>query len=124
MTLVDSDILIRFLRGDRAAAARLQAVQAMDTLACSVITSFEVLRGATAAQLEATEALIYSLVELPVTAAVAGAAAAEYRRFRSENVTLAMPDLLIGCTARVSGASLLAGNKKHYPISGLVLLTV
>jgi len=119
---VDSDLLIRHLRGQPAAVARLQALQASEVLACSVVTAFEALRGATPQQLAATEAFISSFVQLPVTEAISQEAAAEYRLFRSQNVTLSMADLLIGCTARLHNIPLLTGNAAHFPMAGLVLL--
>ena len=60
MVVVDSDILIRYLRGIPAAVQAVQNLAASDSLACSVVTTFEVLRGATPAQLPATEALLAS----------------------------------------------------------------
>lgn len=122
MTVVDSDVLIRFLRGQPDALERLKQAQQDDVLACSVITTFEVLRGCTAQQLAVTESLLSSLVQLPVTEEISRDAAAQYQAFRAQNVTLSMPDLLIGCTARRHGAALLTGNARHYPLPGLVVL--
>ena len=124
MIQVDSDIMIRYLLGQADVVSRLQALQPADVLACSVITTFEVLRGATAQQLARTEAFISAFVQLPVSESVSRAAASEYRHFRGQNVTLAMADLLIGCTAREHSIPLLTGNVRRYPLQGLVLLTV
>jgi predicted nucleic acid-binding protein len=75
--LVDSDVLIRFLRGDRQARLRLTLLQQTDELACSVITTFEVLRGCTPAQIPAAELLLDPLIQYPVTEAIAREAADE-----------------------------------------------
>ena len=122
MIQVDSDMLIRYLRGHGDTIARLQALQASEVLACSVITTFEVLCGATPRQLATTEALINTLVQLPVTEAISRDAAAEYRSFRAQNLMLAMADLLIGCTARAHGIPLLTANARHFPLQGLTIL--
>lgn len=122
MIQVDSDMLIRYLRGQPDAVSRLQSLQANEILACSVITTFEVLLGATSRQVPATEAFLSPFVHLAVTEAIARDAAAEYRGFRSRNVTLSMADLLIGCTARAHNIPLLTGNAQHFPMSGLMLL--
>jgi len=122
VTVVDSDVLIRLLRGDPGVAERLAAVQRCDTLACSVITSFEVLRGATPSQMRRTSELIDSLVQLPVNADIARAAAREWSTHRGANQTLSMADTLIGCTAQLQGCPLLTGNPRHYPFVGLTLL--
>src|SRR5207244_446491 len=84
MIVVDSDVLIRFLRGDAQALTRLKLLQQTDDLACSVITMFEVLRGATPAQLPAAEILIGSLDHLPVTESIAREAADEWRTLRKK----------------------------------------
>lgn len=123
MTVVDSDIVIRFLRGHPETVARLLQIQDTDVIACSVITTFEVLRGATPSQLAVTDRLLSSFVQLPVTENISRAAAHEYRTFRSQNVTLAMADLLIGCTARAHQLPLLTGNVRHFPIPNLTLLS-
>lgn len=122
MIQVDSDTLIRCLRGNPDAVRRVSRLQAEDLIACSVVTTFEVLSGAKPHQLAATETLLAPLVHLPVTEAIGRQAAAEYRYFRSQNVTLSMADLLIGCTARFHRIPLLTGNRQHFPIVDLILL--
>jgi predicted nucleic acid-binding protein len=122
MIVVESDLVIRVLRGNRAACQWYSQLQKRDDLACSVITSYEVLEGATLKQLPTTEKLLSSLEELPVTNVIAWKAAEEYRYFRKQNQTLSMEDLLIGCTARHYGYSLATYNRRHHPLSGLVLL--
>jgi predicted nucleic acid-binding protein len=124
MTVIDSDILIRFLRGDLQARLRLTLLQQTQELACSVITVFEVLRGATPAQIPSAEMLLGSLIQLPVTEAIAREAANEWRSLRKQNVTLSLPDTLIGVTARTCGASLLSGNAKHFPLPGLSVISL
>jgi tRNA(fMet)-specific endonuclease VapC len=122
--LIDSDVLIRYLRGDANTAARIKALQANEVLACSVMTTFEVLRAAKPHQLAGTETFLGTFVQLPVTEAISRDAAAEYRAFRSRNMILGTPDLLIGCTARAHDVPLLTGNVRHFPLAGLVVLTV
>jgi predicted nucleic acid-binding protein len=122
VVLIDSDILIWHLRGRSAASERLLALQEDEILACSVITVYEVLRGATPHQRPDTEALLKSLVRLEVSEAVARDAADAYQLLRHQNITVSMPDMLIGCTARVRGIALLTGNRAHFPLPGLVIL--
>src|SRR5687768_17406716 len=98
--VVESDLLIRVLRGNQAAKTWLDALRQQAKLSCSVITSFEVLRGATQRQLPHTQQLIDSLIHLPVNQAIACDAANESRQFRRLNQIYSLPDLLIGCTAR------------------------
>lgn len=121
MTVVDSDILIRVLRGRKDTAAQLREAASRDVLACSVITTFEVLRGCTLQQLAQTESLLGALVQLPVTEAISRRAAEHFRSLRGQNVNLATHDLLIGCTALEHDAVLLTGNARHFPLPGLVL---
>lgn len=122
MIVVESDLLIRVLRGNRQATEWYSTLQLQDELACSVVTSYEVLRGATPRQLTQTEDLIRSLQELPVTEVIAWKAAEEFRHFRRKNRILSLQDLLIGCTARHHGFPLATYNRRDHPISGLTLL--
>jgi tRNA(fMet)-specific endonuclease VapC len=120
--VVESDLLIRVLRGNQAAMSWLDSLRKQANLACSVITSFEVLRGATDAQLQGTEKLIDSPIHLPVNEAIARDAASESRQFRKLNQTVEMADLLIGCTARQHGYPMATYNLRHHRLDGLVLL--
>jgi tRNA(fMet)-specific endonuclease VapC len=122
VVLVDSDALIRYLRGRAEAIRALSQLQQEDILACSVITTYEVLRGCTPMQEPATEGLLASLVQLPVTEPITRLAATQAQSLRYQNVTIALPDLLIGCTALERGIPLLTGNSRHYSLPGLRLI--
>ena len=122
MIVLDSDLVIRMLRGTAAALRWYSDLQQQDELACSVITSYEILQGATIQQLPDTETLLMSLEELPVTSPIAWKAAEERRYFIRRNQTFLMADLIIGCTARYHGFPLATYNKRDHPLNGLLLL--
>ncbi len=122
VVLIDSDILIGYLRGHVPTIARLNSLRSSGTLACSVVTTFEVLKGAKPHQMPRTESFLSGFVHLSVSETIAREAAPEYRYFVSRNVRLALTDLLIGCTARAHGVPLLTGNVRHFPLPGLTLL--
>jgi predicted nucleic acid-binding protein len=113
--LVDTDVLIDFLRRKAAARDLLEeAVQTHD-LHASVITLAEVLAGMRPAEKEATEALLEGLVLLPVTEAVARKAG----ELRSSAKNILLPDCLIAATALIEECPLLTFNRKDYPFHGL-----
>jgi len=63
----------------------------------------------------ATEAFIRACRVLPVDDRVARADAEEYRRWRSEGVTLTTADALTAGTARVHGLRVATRNVRPYP---------
>lgn len=113
--MVDTDVLIDFLRRKTTAKDLLEETVQTHDLHASVITAAEILAGMRPAEKEATEALLEGLVLLPVTETVARKAG-ELRR-SSKNILL--PDCLIAATALIEGCPLLTFNRKDYPFGGL-----
>jgi predicted nucleic acid-binding protein len=122
VTVVDSDVLIRILRGQKEAADKLRLAAQTDVVGCSVITTYEVLKGCTPLQEPATERLLAGLIQLPVTEAISRAAAAHAQALLRQNVRLSLPDLLVACTALEHQAPVLTGNTKHFLLPGLVVI--
>ncbi len=120
--MVDTDILIYFLRGTEAAKRFLGSIAGEATPCCSAITVAEIHAGMRASEKKATQALLDSLVILPVTrevAEVAGRLKQTTRQMRLE-----LDDCLIAATALSEGATLATGNRRHYPFKSLAILTM
>lgn len=120
--VVDTDILIHFLRGNAAAKRLLQVHAVHETPCCSTITVAEIHAGMRAAERNATQALLDSLVILPVTREVAELAGQLKQTTRHMQLELA--DCLIAATTLVQGATLATGNRRHYPFKSLVIVTL
>lgn len=119
--VVDTDILIHFLRGKEAAKRLLLSI-ADETISCSVITVAEIHAGMLPSEKKATQALLDSLMILPVTREIAEVAGQLKQTTRQ--MQLELPDCIITATALVEGADLATGNRRHYPFKTLKIITL
>jgi predicted nucleic acid-binding protein len=112
--LVDTDILINFLRGSGTAKDCLLSLLENSTICCSVITVAEIYAGMKEHEKAKTSELLDSLNIFDVTRGIAEKAGM-YRREEKKQL-LELDDCLIAATAFISGAVLVTGNAKHYPM--------
>lgn len=115
--LVDTDILIDFLRGREKARTFLSALLEDSAIYCSVITVAEIFAGMKEHERDKTVALIESLNILDVTREIAEKAG-QYKRDENRQ-SLELDDCFIAATAFVNGAVLATGNGKHYPMDDI-----
>ena len=118
--VLDTDVLIDFLRGRAPARAFLLRVTEHAIPCCSVITAAEIHAGMRAQERDRTTALLDSLVLLDVTRTIAELAGRFQQRERTRRLDLA--DCLIAATAVVEAATLATGNTRDYPMPELTLL--
>lgn len=109
--LVDTDILIDFLRKKDESRLLLEKASRSADLYLSVVTVAELLAGMRPSEEKATEELIGGFSVLTVTERIARRAGALRRRYK--NVLL--PDCLIAATSLEEDCLLLTGNRKDYP---------
>ena len=120
--LLDTDILIDFLRG-RAEARNLlaSAEERGERPFISVVSVSEVWAGSRSAEKAATAALLSALGKIPVSEKIASIAGDYLRTYRrSHSVELA--DALIAATAADLTAVLITRNAKHYPMPAVKVL--
>jgi predicted nucleic acid-binding protein len=119
--VLDSTVLIDFLRG-RPAVGRVAALrEAGDVPATTAINVDEIVRGLRAGEEQAARSLFEGLVVLR-TGRTAGWQAGEWRRAHAaRGVTLYQADCLVAATAWTHGATLVTGNPKDFPMDGLVV---
>ena len=115
--LVDTDILINFLRGKQKAKEFLLAQLDSGTILCSVITVAEIFAGMRPHEQEKTRGLLDSLEVVPVTRAIAEKAGLYKGGIRSHSLEL--DDCLIAATAHLHKATLATGNDRHYPMDDI-----
>jgi hypothetical protein len=115
--LVDSDVLIRHLRGDERAQEWLLASRgAGEVLAVSVVTVAEILGGMRSGERRDVRRLLDALPCLPADERI-GERAGEYRRrYRRSHAAIGTADYLIAATASVHGALLATLNVRHFPM--------
>jgi predicted nucleic acid-binding protein len=121
-TLVDTDILIHFLRGRREAKDFLSSLLDRSQILCSSITVAEIFAGIRPGEEEKTRALVDNLLVLDVTRGVAERAGHYKRTIRSQSLEL--DDCLIAATAFIHRSVLATGNGKHYPMRDIEVRVV
>jgi predicted nucleic acid-binding protein len=114
--LVDTSVLIDYLRGHQGAAAVLERERAAAPLRASEITRLEVLAGMRPAEEDATRSLLSTLLWHAVDADVAEDAGALGRRWLPSHHTIDSADLAIAATAIRAGAQLLTRNVRRFPL--------
>jgi predicted nucleic acid-binding protein len=120
-TLVDTSVLIDYLRGDQQAAEVLERERAAAALHASEITRLEVLAGMQPAEEDGTRLLLSTIVWHPVDTEVAEEAGALGRKWLPSHHSIDSADLAIAATAIRTGSRLLTRNVRHFPMfSGLL----
>lgn len=120
--LLDSDIIIDYLRGTQPVVRLVQQlVIQRDLLYITSVNVTEVLAGMRAAEQTATETLLAALPFKPVDFTAATAAGMYLNTFRKRGITLALSDATIAAVARENQFVLVTRNKRHYPMDDIVL---
>jgi predicted nucleic acid-binding protein len=118
MLILDTDVLLDHLQGNRAALDYLSAqLTAGETLAISVVTLAELLSGVRGDELRINQ-LVRVFFILDVTEAVGRQASLYLRQFRP---ALELADALVAATAYFAGATLVTRNAKRYPMDDITL---
>jgi predicted nucleic acid-binding protein len=120
--LVDTDILIDFLRGRveaRALLARYEA--AAEPPVISVVSVTELWAGMRQGEEPATGALLSAFRKIPLSEEIAFAAGNMLRAYRRSHGT-ELGDALIASTAVELGATLITRNVRHYPMPAVTVL--
>jgi tRNA(fMet)-specific endonuclease VapC len=120
--LIDTDVLINFLRGKERARDFLASAVSEAVLHVSVITVAELYASALPHEAERTQALLDGLTVVNVTRGIAEKAGAYKRASKSQRLELM--DCLIVATAHATRAVLATGNVKHYPMPDIETLGV
>lgn len=114
--LIDTSILIDFLRGHTDAGELLERERSADVLHASEITRLEVLAGMRPAEENETRALLSTLVWHPVDADIAEEAGSLGRRWVPSHHTIDSAALAIAATVIHTGTKLLTRNVRHFPM--------
>lgn len=112
--LIDTNILIEFLRGNAGVRDGLQNISDEHEAFCSVITVGELVAGMRPSEKSKTYALIEALQIIPVSFEIAEQAGLWKSKIKSHQLSL--DDCLIAATCHVHADRLFTLNKKHYPM--------
>jgi predicted nucleic acid-binding protein len=114
--LLDSDILIDFLRGHPEAWSLLDSLRMLGEVPLvSTVSVAEILAGARHGEEEATEQLLSVLEKIPVSESIARSAGRFLWLYRRSH-GIELGDALVAATALAAGATLITRNVKHYPM--------
>lgn len=114
--LIDTSVLIDYLRGNEAAAGVLEGARANGVLHASEITRLEVLAGMRPTEEHHTRLLLSTVRWHPVDGEVAERAGELGRAWLSSHRGIDGADLAIAATALLLNARLLTRNVKHFPM--------
>jgi tRNA(fMet)-specific endonuclease VapC len=120
--LLDSDVIIAYLRGLREAvdfANHLHRNGAV--LGCCPVNVAEVHAGMREKERDATEKMIDSLRFFPIDLEAAKLAGDMICNYRSRGITLTLADAMIAAVAIQNDLILATHNEKHYPMAELTL---
>jgi predicted nucleic acid-binding protein len=115
--LVDSDVLIAHLRGERLATNwLLEARRSTGPLGTSSVSVVEVAGGMRSQERREVGRLFASLRTFPVNERVAWRAAELMRTYRRSHTGISLGDYLVAATAETEGCELATLNIRHYPM--------
>jgi len=115
--LVDTSVLVDYLRGVEPARELLRAALERDeVVAASVLTRIELSIGMRPAERRATDALVGALRWLAIDSAVAVQADAFARRYGRSHSGIDAVDYCVAASALVNGLELWTLNVRHFPM--------
>ena len=117
--LLDTDIVIDFLRRRNYARRLLEDWAGEGLLAISTLTHLEIYQGMRSGEEKATNVFLDGLVSVAVDVPIARRAGRMLGQLRSRGVTVSIGDAVIAATALQVSAPLLTNNVEHYPFTGL-----
>ena len=126
LIVLDSTVLIDFLRGHPAVRRVLSLRDTGDVPATTAINVEEIVRGLRPNEHAAADQLFSALLVIEINREIAQLAGAWRRDASALGITLAQADALIGAAAASRGAILATGNPKDfapvgYPLTGLIV---
>jgi predicted nucleic acid-binding protein len=117
--ILDTDIVIDFLRRREYARELLDHWANEGLLAISTLTHLEIYQGMKSGEEKATNSFLDGLITINVDITIARQAGTLLRNLRSNGITVGIADAIIAATALHSGVSLITNNTEHYPFPGL-----
>lgn len=117
--LIDSDILISFLRGIPTIVPLINDICRENVPAISSLSYFEVWVGVRPHEEDTVLNFLSSLHILPVDEKIAGEAGNYVRAYRKKGFTLGSMDTLIAATAKIHNLILLTSNVRDFPMTDI-----
>ena len=122
MFLIDTDILIWVLRGNKRYEEFLQKVKYDGPLSISTVTVAEVYKNIFPSEIVKTENILSELQTWDVTVSVAKQGGLYWQEHSKALRNLNLTDCLIAATANVNNLTLITLNIKHFPMKDINVL--
>lgn len=120
--LIDTDVLIDFLRKRQEARAFIQNAHSSGRLLFySSITVAELHAGLRSGEEVALASLLNAMTSVPLTDGIAEIAGIYMQQFRAQGITLLIADAVIAASAKLIAAELATLNTKHFPMTDIVV---
>jgi predicted nucleic acid-binding protein len=116
MRLLDTDVLVDYLRGSAAARIAIRPLIGRERLLASVVTRAELIAGMREAEEPTLASLFNLLTWIPVSVGIATRGGELSRRYRRSHPGVGLPDYLIAATAAQLDAELWTQNPRHFPM--------
>jgi predicted nucleic acid-binding protein len=117
--LLDSDVVIDFLRRRDYARLLLENWAEKGLLAISTLTPLEVYQGMRVGEEKATNLFLDGLLTVSVDVSIARQAGRILKELRIKGITISIADSIIAATALQLDTTLLSNNVDHYSFPGL-----
>ncbi|OGD83162.1 hypothetical protein A3A54_01035 [Candidatus Curtissbacteria bacterium RIFCSPLOWO2_01_FULL_39_62] len=123
MYLLDTDIIIWVLRGNKKYEELLQNLKDKDTLSISTVTIAEIYKNIFPSEIVKTENVLGELETWDVTSSIAKQAGLYWQEYVKQLKNLNLTDCLIAATANVNNLTLVSLNTKHFPMKDIKTLS-
>lgn len=122
MHLLDTDVLIWILRGNKQIIEKISQLKDKAPLCISVISIAEIYKNIFPSELIVTEEYLNQHIIFDVNEKIAKIAGLYWHQYSKELKTLSLTDCLIAGTANVENVTLVSLNTKHFPMKDITVL--
>lgn len=122
MYLIDTDIIIWILRGNKKYVALLKQLKDRNPLSISTITIAEIYKNLFPSELVKTEGFLHEFQIWEATSTIAKQGGLYWQEYSKKLKNLSLTDCLIAATANVNDAILVSLNTKHFPMTDIAVL--
>ncbi len=123
MYLIDTDIIIWVLRGNKKYEGFLQNLKDKSALSISTVTIAEIYKNIFPSEIVKTENVLNELQTWDVTAEIAKQAGLYHQEYIKQLKNLSLMDCFIASTTSVNSLILVSLNTKHFPMKDIKTLS-
>lgn len=122
MYLIDTDVLIWVLRGNKRYVDFLQILKEDNSLFISSITVAEIYKNIFPSEMIKTENILNEFLNLDITAQISKQAGLYWQQYSKKLKGLSLTDCLIAATTSNNDLILVTLNAKHFPMKDIQIL--